>query len=131
MKGTGEQRGMNRKAFGAGGEDVACDHLRGKRYKIISRNYRCWIGEVDIVALRGKTLVFCEVKARNNREFGEPFEAVTKHKQKRLRRLAESYLQSTQNDSSIPRDLDYRFDVISIVFNQNNEFELVHLENAF
>jgi len=122
---------MNRKSFGADGEDLACDYLRDKRYKIISRNYRCRIGEIDIIALRRKTLVFCEVKARNNRQFGEPFEAVTKHKQKRLRRLAESYLQSTQNDRNIPQDLDYRFDVISIVFNQSNGFEITHLENAF
>ena len=122
---------MNRKSFGTDGEDLACDYLRGKKYKIISRNYRCRIGEIDIIALRRKTLVFCEVKARNNREFGEPFEAVTRHKQKRLRRLAESYLQSTHNDRNIPQDLDYRFDVISIVFNQSNEFEIIHLENAF
>ena len=122
---------MNRKSFGTDGEDLACAYLRDKKYKIISRNYRCRIGEIDIIALRRKVLVFCEVKARNNREFGEPFEAVTKHKQKRLRRLAESYLQSTQNDRNIPQDLDYRFDVISIVFNQSNGFEITHLENAF
>jgi putative endonuclease len=126
-----KQRTMNKKLVGLDGENLACSYLRRKGYKIITRNYRCRIGEIDIVARHKKTLIFCEVKTRNNKDFGEPFEAVTKFKQDRLRRLAECYLRSVHYDQKFPKDFNFRFDVISIIFGQNNDSEITHLENAF
>jgi putative endonuclease len=113
---------------GISGEEEAARYLKRKGYRILSRNYRCRLGEIDLVALKRGTLVFCEVKARNDKAFGEPFEAVSQYKQERLRRLAESYLLENRQK----RELNYRFDVISILFaNGGRVEELTHIENAF
>lgn len=122
---------MNRKKTGATGEKLACDYLKRKGIKIIVTNYSCRIGEIDIIAKDHRTLVFCEVKARNSREYGEPFEAVNKVKQERLKRLAEAYLQSMYGNKKISNNCDCRFDVISIVFGGNRNTEIIHIENAF
>lgn len=122
---------LNRKSLGQDGETLACNYLRKKGYKIIARNYRCKIGEIDIIARHKRTLIFCEVKTRNSREFGEPFEAVNKPKQDRLRYLAQSYLQSKYYDRDFHKNLDYRFDVVSIILEPDTHSGITHLENAF
>lgn len=122
---------MNRKKTGATGEKLACDYLKRKGIKILATNYCCRIGEIDIVAKDCRTLVFCEVKARNNKEYGEPFEAVNAAKQQRLKRLAEVYLQSMYDSQRILKEFDCRFDVVSIVFDSEGSAEIVHIKNAF
>lgn len=112
-------------SLGNKGEKLACRYLRRKGYKILENNYRCNIGEIDIVARKDECLVFVEVKTRSNKEFGEPFEAVTSYKQERLRRLAESYIVSKPKNK-----LNSRFDVISLLFN-GEKFTINHIENAF
>jgi putative endonuclease len=113
---------------GVSGEEEAARYLKRKGYRILSRNYRCRLGEIDLVVLRRGTLVFCEVKARNDKAFGEPFEAVSEYKQERLRRLAEIYLLENKQE----RASNYRFDVISILFANGGDIEeLIHIENAF
>ncbi len=79
-------------------------------YEIVARNWRSRQGEIDLIARQGGTLVFCEVKTRSSGVFGEPFEAVTRAKQLRLRRLAAEWLRSA------PRTGRYelRFDVASV-----------------
>ncbi len=125
------QNGRNRKKLGQDGETMACGYLKRKGYSIITRNFRCRNGEIDIIAQDKKTIVFCEVKARNNRKFGEPFEAVNKCKQLRLRRLAEGYLQRIKNEEKSIQDYNYRFDVVSIVFSKDRNHSITHIENAF
>jgi len=122
---------MNRKKTGATGEKLACDYLKRKGIKIIATNYSCRIGEIDIIAMDHRTLVFCEVKARNSREYGEPFEAVNTNKQERLKRLAEAYLQGASGNKQISDRYDCRFDVVSIVFSGGDNTEIMHIENAF
>ncbi len=112
-------------SLGNKGEKLACRYLRRKGYNILQRNYRYKIGEIDIIAQKGEFLIFIEVKTRLNREFGEPFEAVTHYKQERLRRLAESYIVDNQE-----HELDYRFDVISILYEKKKPI-IKHIENAF
>lgn len=82
-------------AVGRYGEDVAARHLVELGYQLLHRNWRCELGEIDIVARDGDCLVVCEVKTRRSTAFGHPAEAVTARKAVRLRRLAARWLQET------------------------------------
>jgi putative endonuclease len=97
--------------LGAKGEDAAADAYRSRGYRIVARNWRCRLGEIDLVAERGGVLVFCEVKSRRGVAFGDGYEAVSWRKQARLRALAEAFLQS---HGSRPQAV--RFDVASVAF---------------
>jgi putative endonuclease len=74
--------------LGRRGEDLAAAYLEGRGLEILERNWRCSLGEIDIVARDGGTLVFAEVKTRSSVAFGHPLEAITAVKLARLRRLA-------------------------------------------
>lgn len=116
-----------RKELAVTGEKAAEEYLRKKKYRILARNYRCPLGEIDLVAEQEKVIVFVEVKTRSSRAFGEPEEAVTRAKQKKLGQLAEYYLKGQNFD-----DRDVRFDVISIIVNsQDKSLEFSHFQNAF
>jgi putative endonuclease len=80
---------MNAKdLLGQQGEALAADFLAEAGLIILERNWRCTEGEIDIVALDGRTLVICEVKTRSSLRFGAPVEAITRQKAVRLRKLA-------------------------------------------
>ena len=85
------KRGV-RNAVGAWGEDLAARHLVEQGMVILDRNWRCDLGELDLVARHEGTLVVCEVKTRRGEGFGSPAEAVTWRKAARLRRLAARWL---------------------------------------
>lgn len=93
------------------GENLAVRHLQSLGYRIVERNYRCRWGEIDCVALQGKTLVFLEVKARRTDEFGGPLEAVDGRKRRRMTRLARHYAQLKNLT-----DVAQRFDVVAVWF---------------
>lgn len=113
------------------GEDLACSYLRKGGYRILERNYRCSLGEIDIVASMRRVLVFVEVKCGRTRLFGEPMEHVTAEKRRRLRRLGEHYAKRHGRDFPMT-SWRYRFDVISIVIEELGGLEeLVHIEDAF
>lgn len=112
------------KVFGSKGEDIAAEFLKQKGYKILKRNYTTPLGEADIVAKDNNTIVFVEVKARSSNAFGQPFEAVNKRKQEKLKKVALYYLKHNKIESHI------RFDVISIV-SKNGKNEVNHMEEAF
>jgi putative endonuclease len=76
------------RALGRVGEDMVADWYQAHGYEVLSRNWTCRSGELDIVARRGPLHVFCEVKARSSTAFGLPAEAVGPLKQARVRRLA-------------------------------------------
>jgi len=94
---------------GRAGEDAALRVYEGRGYALISRNWRCPLGELDLVLLRRGTLVVCEVKTRSGVAFGGGYEAVTWSKRRKLRQLAEAFLQ--QSGSRIRQ---VRFDVASV-----------------
>ena len=73
--------------LGKYGEDLAAKYLNDRGYEIVDRNWRCSIGEIDLVALRNERYVFVEVKTRNGTGFGHPFEAITSSKVSRMRKL--------------------------------------------
>ncbi len=91
------------------GEALAALWLRVKGYRIEARNWRCPLGEIDIVASKGDTLVFIEVKARTGAGAGSPEEAVTAAKQRRLVQLANAYLARRHGETPA-----CRFDVIAV-----------------
>jgi putative endonuclease len=74
--------------LGQHGEQLAANFLTEAGLKLLERNWRCGEGEIDIVAMDGRTLVICEVKTRSGVRFGTPLEAITRQKSSRLRRLA-------------------------------------------
>jgi putative endonuclease len=99
-----------RRLLGDAGEDLAAAVLKKQGYKILERNYLTPLGEIDLIARQGKTLVFIEVKTRRGQGFGAPQEAVSPAKQARLRRLADYYLKQQRLGEDVP----VRFDVVGI-----------------
>jgi len=95
--------------FGEKSESVAVDCLKKQGYRIIELNYRTKLGEIDIIAKQGETLVFIEVKARKSSRFGRPELAVTPKKQRKISMVALYYLKSTKQSNA-----KARFDVVAI-----------------
>ncbi|APC08106.1 YraN family protein [Neomoorella thermoacetica] len=85
---------MTRRRRGQIGEAAAAALLADSGYRILERNYRCPLGEIDIVAAQGEEIVFIEVRTRSSQNFGTPQESVDGRKRLRLRRLAAYYLGS-------------------------------------
>jgi len=99
-----------RVGVGLRGEDAAAALYRRRGYRVVARNWRCGIGELDLVVARGELLVFCEVKARGGPGFGGGFVAVTERKQRKVRAVAEAFLLATG-----ARPQRTRFDVASVL----------------
>ena len=98
------------------GEAIAILELEKKDYRIIEQNFSTRMGEIDIIAASGKTLVFIEVKIRTSNDFGSPSESIDSGKVSKIRKAAGGYLAG--NDSA--EFQDYRFDIISIMVSKNN-----------
>lgn len=109
------------KVLGVSGETLACNYLKKKGYKLIERNYKNKIGEIDIIASKKNMIVFVEVKTRETTMFGNPSEAVDYHKQNKIRKVSKRFLQENKLT-----DVPCRFDVIEVVGDKIN-----HIENAF
>jgi putative endonuclease len=100
----------SRRQLGDRGEDLAAAALQHQGYKIVARNYVTPLGEIDLVARQGKTLVIVEVKTRKTTRFGSPQESVSVAKQQRLRRLADYYIKDRRLG-----DTPVRFDVVAVM----------------
>jgi putative endonuclease len=113
---------MNNKILGNEGENLAVKYLKKHRYKILATQYRCKVGEIDIVAQsKDKTYVFVEVKTRNSLTKGLPREAVTTSKQRTIIKCAQLFvLENKINGAS------FRFDVIEVTNGEIN-----HIVDAF
>lgn len=116
------------KSLGERGEAAAARYLRRLGYQIVARGERDRFGELDLVAVDGRTVVFVEVKTRHSRDKGDPVEAVHEEKQRRLTRLALSYLRRHDLLENAAR-----FDVIAIVWPETAKkpTSLDHFKNAF
>ncbi len=110
--------------LGDKGEVLAVKLLKKKGYKIIKRNYKTSIGEIDIIAKDGETLVFIEVKTRESIEYGFPFEAVNTAKKRKIAGVAMLYLKKLKQ---IP---PCRFDIVSIYY-KNGKPECELIKDAF
>jgi len=115
-----------RARLGRTGERQAARFLRRKGYRIVTRNYRCAGGELDLVALDGTTIVFVEVKTRSSRVHADPQDAVTPLKQERLMRAARTFIQHTGSQGR-----EFRFDVVALEIAGRRTCRIEHLTNAF
>ncbi|MBI5968571.1 MAG: YraN family protein [Deltaproteobacteria bacterium] len=100
---------QERLSLGKKGEDLAIAQLKALKYKILERNYKCPLGEIDIIAREKDMLVFVEVKTRATRDFGGPAAAVNERKQRQLSKVALTYL----NQKKLTK-FPARFDVVAI-----------------
>ena len=100
---------ISRVAQGAAAEDLACRYLEARGLSLVTRNFRCRVGELDLIMLDADQLVFVEVRSRRHSRYGTPAESVTRTKQQRLLRAAAFYLQRQH------LDLPCRFDVVAIL----------------
>jgi len=107
------------------GENIACEFLKKKGYKIIERNFRKGYGEIDIIALKDNILVFVEVKTRTSNQFGTPLEAISYFKLKSLIKTAQFY---KVLNPRLPDSL--RIDAISVMLdNFGSPTSIEHIEN--
>jgi len=118
---------MSNKTLGSYGEFLARQYLKAQGYRILEENFRNKLGEIDLIVQDGKTICFVEVKTRQFLDQGQPYEAVTPWKIRKLSRMATFYLKHKYHSLEIPS----RFDVISIVQDKTSTPNIQHIKNAF
>lgn len=114
-----------RQTLGKWGEEQAARFLLSRRFKIVARNLRTPVGEIDIIARQGKILIFAEVKTRRGTGYGAPQEAVGPTKQRQILRAASWYLNEQGR-----QDLQPRFDVLAVQL-VNDQAQIEHIADAF
>ncbi|MDO5717261.1 MAG: YraN family protein [Tissierellia bacterium] len=107
------------------GEDLALEFLEQKGLYVLERNYRNYVGEIDIVAMDEEYLVFIEVKTRLSDRFGMPNEAVDDRKKRKIYDTSAIYI-AEKNCT----DLDVRYDIVEVL-RENGKFSIHHIVNAF
>jgi putative endonuclease len=115
------------KSLGERGEDAAARYLKRLGYRILARGVDAGLGEIDIIAVDGRTIVFVEVKTRRSTDAGHPSEAIDPHKQRRISQAALVWLKSKGllNEAA-------RFDVVAIIWPENARRPTIeHFKNAF
>lgn len=112
---------MNKRHVGTFYENIAKEYLLSIGYEIICMNYRCRLGEIDIICRDGETVVFVEVKYRKNNSIQNPLEAVDIRKQIKIRKVSSVYVLEQKL-----YDVSLRYDVIGILGD-----EITHIEDAF
>lgn len=114
---------MNKHMKGRVGEDIAADYLKKRGFKIIEKNFRCKIGEIDIIAKKGGNIHFIEVKYRENPVYGSPFESITLHKARQIVKVAKYFI------AKYKRNVPCHFSVIGITGGSDVTIEF--LQDAF
>jgi putative endonuclease len=114
-----------RRHLGQQGEAVARRYLERQGYTFRQANYRCPLGEIDLIFQDGDTLVFVEVKTRSGRALGTPEESVNARKRQKLQEVAETYLQEHKN---LP--LQWRIDVVAVEATLDGDFRVRHIKDA-
>jgi putative endonuclease len=118
--------GDGRDALGRRGEAEAEKHLRGLGYRIVGRRERVLRGDIDLVAVDGRTVVFVEVRSRTGTEHGHPAETVGPQKQRRIAELATAYIHRHRLE-----DASVRIDVVAVTFDPQGKAVVEHYQNAF
>jgi putative endonuclease len=111
--------------LGQQGEQLAAKFLTDAGLSVLGRNWRCTLGEIDIVALDGRTLVICEVKTRSGVRFGTPLEAITRQKAYRLRKLAVAWVRA----HGLVFD-QIRIDIVGVLRAAPDEFSIAHVRGV-
>jgi putative endonuclease len=116
---------QQRMATGGYGEAYAARYLTRIGMVVLDRNWRCELGELDLVLRDGRVLVFCEVKTRASAAFGSPLESVTPAKVARLRRLAARWVAEHQ-----VRVSDVRLDVVGVQLDRGGDHRVEHVRGV-
>ncbi|MFD2874421.1 YraN family protein [Mucilaginibacter ximonensis] len=111
--------------LGRNGESLAKTHLEASGYQILDLNWRHGKAEVDLIAYKDKTIIFAEVKTRTGNSFGEPEDFVDNRKQKLMALAADEYIYLNRHEGEV------RFDIIAILFKNDTDYTLNHIEDAF
>lgn len=123
---SSKKRRQSAHSLGKSGENIALRYIESQKYRIVARNFRLFRGEIDIIAYDGKALVFIEVKTRKSTDFGLPEESVTPSKQNQIKRIARGFLAKNDLD-----EIECRFDVISLIFDEEESYSIRHIKDAF
>ena len=111
--------------LGRHGENLAAEYLISQGMQLVERNWRCSIGEIDLVMTDGTVIVFAEVKTRSSTRYGHPFEAITVTKLARLRHLAVSWCIEHETRAPI------RIDAVGVIVPPGGDTTIEHLRNVF
>lgn len=106
------------------GENLAVKYLEQNGYEIIETNFRFKRNEIDIISTKDNLLIICEVKTRETAEIGEPYNAVTRNKQKQIIKTTDYYIKQNSINSEV------QFDILSIIHNSYRT-KIEHIQNAF
>lgn len=117
---------INKTSIGRKGERLARIFFKKKKFNIIAHNFRCRIGEIDLILRKDRAFRFVEVKYRRSEEFGLPQESVQKRKQLKIRKTAVYWLKYRQ----LPMDCEVHFDVLAINL-EDGKISYNYLEDAF
>lgn len=118
--------GPFRLSLGDRGEIAACEFLRKQGYQIIEKNYKCKLGEIDVIARRGGPLAFIEIKTRTSGQFGMPQEAVGLKKQEKILKLAQWYLKEKGLEKTL-----VAFDVVAVLWKEGGPPAIRLIADAF
>jgi len=111
--------------LGRKGESLAKTFLEGLGYEILDENWTHGKAEVDLIAYKDRVIIFTEVKTRTGNGFGEPEDFVDRRKQRLLADAADEYIYLMDHQGEV------RFDIISVLFDRNENYTLKHIEDAF
>ena len=120
------RRSRHHLRLGARGERLAARYLKRRHHRIIARNFRCPVGEIDLVSLHGDTLVFVEVKTRSTEEAEDLRDAVRRGKWARVERAARYFLMHR-----LAANRPCRFDLVTVVWPPQGRPQVEHFEDAF
>lgn len=118
--------GKEKLIFGKRGEDIATSFLEKNKYKIIAKNYKTRIGEVDVIARDREVFCFVEVRTRSSDSFCSPEETIDAKKKAQISKAALSFIRAHQLE-----DRPARFDIVTILFREDGGFKVNHIKNAF
>lgn len=114
------------KPLGDRGEEIAARHLRERGWTVLDRNFRLGRKEIDLVARRGETVAFVEVKTRGGRGYGHPLEAITWKKRREIGQVAQAWIDRHGRDGDV-----YRFDAVAVLVGGGGEPVVEHVEDAW
>ncbi|HEU0078630.1 MAG TPA: YraN family protein, partial [Longimicrobiaceae bacterium] len=114
------------KPLGDRGEEIAARHLRERGWTVLDRNFRLGRKEIDLVARRGETVAFVEVKTRGGRGYGHPLEAITWKKRREIGQVAQAWIDRHGREGDV-----YRFDAVAVLVGGGGEPVVEHVEDAW
>lgn len=116
---------MNRRKFGDVGENIAIRHLEGLGFKIVEKNFRCKMGEIDIIAKKDSEIYFIEVKMRSSLDYGDPLESITWAKQKQISKAVKFYMLRQKGEVSC------HLSAMGILFSETGDHNINFIPDAF